>query len=553
MNKRKGEKEKKRKRENVPDEEFQPETSNSETKKISSSPFLPFSFSLLHLLITLPLAYFLNIWADEASTLYTTENGLSQAFQNVLADEKQAPLYFLFLSIWRELNSSIFFARLPSIIFSALAIKFFFDLARKFFDKKAAIFITAFFALHPFLIWASLEIRVSSLIVLLSVLLLKFFTEGFWDSHAEAQRSQKRAQIFYVLTAIVALYTNYYLGFLLVGGFIALLVFRKFAKARQYFLQMLFVGLTILPLVWAIKQQFGVNTAGFQPDKSIVEGLQILWNHFLRFVFPTELFTPEEQTWISFCRVWLVRVGIAAVAVLFARQIYKLRQTLRAAQKDNGSIRFSTIYFDPNILLFGVIAATVGAFLFAAYFLLGANYVEMRHATVLFVPCILFVFTFLINVLPRSTWIFFAPVFAILFSYSLFTLYPNAAKRGDWARVGAFIERREKPHQPIIVFTAFDALCLPYNYKGANKILPDERFFDWEIESEAGSAGAWRAQTAFIISEVPAEAEEIWLLTNDKCAEKSSCEPLENFVKANYTIIEEKDFYKEKVRLLRKK
>ena len=28
----------------------------------------------LHLVITLPFAYFLNVWADEASTLATTEN-----------------------------------------------------------------------------------------------------------------------------------------------------------------------------------------------------------------------------------------------------------------------------------------------------------------------------------------------------------------------------------------------------------------------------------------------------------------------------------------------
>ncbi|HVE58650.1 MAG TPA: hypothetical protein VNB22_17590, partial [Pyrinomonadaceae bacterium] len=69
----------------------------------------------------------------------------------------------------------------------------------------------------------------------------------------------------------------------------------------------------------------------------------------------------------------------------------------------------------------------------------------------------------------------------------------------------------------------------------------------------AGSADSWRRQTAFIISEIPLDAKEIWLLTNEKCAVKDACAPLENFVAANYTIIEEKDFYKEKVRLLRKK
>ena len=103
------------------------------------------------------------------------------------------------------------------------------------------------------------------------------------------------------------------------------------------------------------------------------------------------------------------------------------------------------------------------------------------------------------------------------------------------------------------MFKAFDALALAYYYKGANKILPDERLFDWELEAEAGSAESWRGQTGFIISEIPPDAPEIWLLTNEKCAVKDACRPLENFVAANYTVISEKDFYKEKVRLLRKR
>jgi hypothetical protein len=312
--------------------------------------------------------------------------------------------------------------------------------------------------------------------------------------------------------------------------------------------------LTILPLVWAIKQQFAVNTGGFQPAKSLTEGLQLLWNHFLTFVFPTEIFSPDAQTTRSFLRVWLVRFAIAAVVFLYARHFYKIRRIRRAGKPDDdGAIRFTIFDFDGRILLFGIIAAVVGLSLLAAYFLLGAKFVELRHATVLFVPCVLFVFTVLINVLPRRAWMAFALVFVLLFSYSIYTLYPNLTKRGDWARVGAFLEQNEKPNQPVIVFTAFDALALPYYYKGANKILPGEKLFDWELEAAAGSPQSWEKQTAFIISEIPPDAEEIWLLTNEKCAVKEACRPLENFLAANYTVISEQDFYKEKIRLLRKK
>lgn len=504
----------------------------------------------LHLLIALPLGYFLNIWVDEASSLYTTENGFLYAWQNAFTIERQAPFYFWILSLWRDINHSVFFARSLSVIFSVLAIVFFFRLARKFYDEKPAIFITAIFALHPFLIWASLEIRVYSLVILLSVLLLNFLAESHTLTDED---SQMRQRFFFIPAAIIALYTNYYLGFLLAGCFAALLVLRKFSQARKFFVQMLFVALLTAPLVWQIRLQFAANTTGVLGEKSIVEVLQILWNHFLTFVFPTELFTVEEQTWISFLRVWLIRLAIILVVFLLFKPLYKIWKTVHTKRNNSELIGFTVIDFDKDILLFGTISAVIFTFLVAAYFLLGTIYVELRHAAVLFVPLILFVFAILKNILPRRSWIIFAVIYFLLFSYSIYSLYPNLTKRGDWARVGTFIEQNEKPDQPIIIFTTFDAISLPYYYKGKNKILPDERFFSFEIEDKVGSANSWRKQTEFIISEIPPDAKEIWLLTNDKCSFGDACLPLENFIEANYNTVETKDFYLEKVRLLRKK
>jgi uncharacterized membrane protein len=498
----------------------------------------------LHLAIVLPLAYVLNIWADEASTLYTTENGYLSAFQTALADEKQAPLYFWILSVWREIDDSIFFARLFSVICSISAIKVFYDLARKFFDSKAVLFITAFFAFHPYLIWASAEIRVYSLVILLTVLLLKFFYEGYFETeenfHAKAQSAQNKQQIYFILTAIVALYSNYYLGFLLAGCFFALIVCGKFQKAKTYFLQMILVGVVFLPLLWAIGQQFSANTSGFRAEKSLLEGMRILWNFFLTFLLPTEIFPEEESTLVSIFRVWLARFAILAAIVFFVK---KRRN------------------FHKETLVFGTIAATIFAFLLAAYFLLGPIYVGIRHAAVAFAPLILFAGLILREIFRSNekkannfNFLFFAAAlfFASLFIYSIFALYPNLSKRGDWARIADFIERNEKPNQPIVIFTTFDALALPYHYRGVNKILPDEKFFEWEFEAEIGNPESLKRQTEFIISEIPADAKEIWLATNEKCEIKQTCQPLENFVRANYTIVETKDFYKEKLFLLRK-
>jgi hypothetical protein len=59
--------------------------------------------------------------------------------------------------------------------------------------------------------------------------------------------------------------------------------------------------------------------------------------------------------------------------------------------------------------------------------------------------------------------------------------------------------------------------------------------------------------TAYTISVIPKDAQEVWLMNMDICETSKACLPLEKFVKENYTIIETKDFYKEQIRLLRKK
>lgn len=499
----------------------------------------------LHLAVALPLAFYLNIWVDEASTLYTTQNGFLRTFDNLFEQEKQAPLYFLLMSLWRKINDSIFFARLFSIFCSTLAIKFFFDLARKIWDEKPAFFVTAFFALHPFLFWASLEIRLYSLVILLTALLINFFYDGYFDREITSRKgakAQKKAQIYFVLTALAALYTNYYLGFLLVGCFVALLVLRRWQEAKSYFMQMLFVSLAILPLLWIVQQQFSVRVVHFQAERSLTEGLSVFWNHFLTFALPTEIFPSEEVSAFSVVRIWIARIAVLAILII--------------SLKNRGK------NLDEKTFAFGAISAITVVFLLFVYFQLGHGYVEIRHAAVFFVPLILFIASIISPQRHRYTekskisYYFptaLAVLCAVFFSYSLFTLYPNLAKRGDWMRVAAFIEQREKANQPVILFQAYDAIALPYHYKGVNQILPDEKFFAFDLETKPGSASSFRSQIDFIISEIPAGAQEIWLLTNEKCAVKEACQPLENFVGANYTIVEEKNFYKERVRLLRRK
>lgn len=491
---------------------------------------------ILHAVIALPLAYSLNVWVDEASTLFTTSNGVTVAFSGLFTDEKQAPLYFLLLSLWRSIDHSIFFARLFSVVCSLLAIVIFFRLARKLWDRRNALTMTALFAFHPFLFWASLEIRLYSFVILLTCLLFNFFVDGFLSdaSGSDALSQQRRrAQIFFALTASVSLYTNYYLGFPLVGGLAALLLTKKWDAAKKYVLLMLAIGVSILPLFYIASLQFADRTASFHDPTSIGEALRIVWNHFLTFALPTEIYTPEEQTTFSLVRLWIVRISIAGTLIIF------IRTKFRDLEK--------------QIIAFAAISAVSAAFLIFVYFQLGSAYVEIRHAAVYFVSIFVFVGALAAKLIPDKLRPFALLIVLTFYGYSLISVYPGNVKRGDWENAAAYISYHESPKQPIMIFPVYETVALPQYYKGVNEILPDEKRFSFFAEDASGSAGRYEGQIRFLISEIPVDAREIWLLTGDACSIGEACAPLEKFVEANYTLVQEQDLYREKVRLLRKK
>ena len=492
---------------------------------------------VLHLLIVLPLAWYLNIWADEASTLYSTQHGIVETFQHAAAVERQAPLYFWVMSLWRSIDGSIFFARIFSIICTVAAIKLFSGFTQRILPARAALLATAFLALHPVLIWAALEIRVYAMLMLISIALIRCFYDGFFVDDSTSKRASR---VWLFVLSIVAVYTNYYLGFLLVGCFTGLLVTRRWREARDYLVLMTGVGIAFLPLVFTFRSQFAVNTSGFYEERTLPDGLRRIWGHFLTYVLPADIVPREDPTPVSIARLWIVRamIVIAAISAFLRRK-----------------------RIQPQTLAFGAIVCTILGCLLLAYFLVGTWLVALRHASVLFVPLIIFL-ALLINDLfsgesrGRLSWSSIAaPVFGMLvlgsFSYSLVNLCPNTAKRGDWARVGAYIQQHETPDQPIVIFHTYDALVLPYHYSGVNRILPDERYFDFDFGTP--NQELIKERTAFTISKIPPEASEVWLIENDECKAPQICDQFNAYVAANYEVVDERDFYMQNLQLLRRK
>ena len=271
------------------------------------SMFNNFSFNksslsviFLHLLITINLSYFLNIWADESFTLQTTSKSIGYAYKQALFFESQAPFYFCLLSIWRSLSNSIFWARIFSVLCITITLILIPFLSRNFFEKINPTVILIIVAFNPFVIWAATEIRCYALVILLSALLLLLFYKVFFCDEISIFSIGA-----YTVVSIIALYTQYYLGFLLFSNAVVLLLFKKWKPLVNYFLSMAIVLIAFLPIVFELMNQ--VNTL-IDYDIGILsplEKLKVIITRYEDYLWSRNDLPPESRWILRFIVLFL--------------------------------------------------------------------------------------------------------------------------------------------------------------------------------------------------------------------------------------------------------
>src|SRR5580704_14874814 len=256
----------------------------------------------LNLAVTLPLAYILNIWQDEAYTLQTTGRSLLYAFTQALSFEQNAPLYFVFLTAWRHMGTSIFFLRLPSILCIALAIALVPELSRRYIPSIDPGLATLVAAWNPFVIWAAVEMRVYALVILLSALLLLSFFDAFL-----ARRPSKVSAVAYAVCCVLALYTQYYLGFLIAAQGLTLLLLAR-RQVGRFALCAAAAGLAFAPMLAIVPAQVQNFKSAFTPP-SFPRAVEVLGAILARYALPLSF--PHAKL------AYLV-VAIAAIAAAVA-------------------------------------------------------------------------------------------------------------------------------------------------------------------------------------------------------------------------------------------
>jgi hypothetical protein len=271
---------------------------------------------------------------------------------------------------------------------------------------------------------------------LLSALLLLTFSDAFL-----ARSPYKGSAFAYGICCILALYTQYYLGFLIAAQALTLLAYRRQAILR-YALCAAAAALAFSPMLAIVPRQVHNFKSAFTPP-TFFGAFKVLFGILAHYLLPLPI--PHAKA-----AYLVLAVGAIATAVAMHRNL---------RVPDNAAILLITAW---TVTFFAVVSYATGV------------PVYNRHAASLYLPSVLSVFaafTFLDQSYLRRAAIAWSCLVLAASTVALGKTYAPLAKPGDWMRLTAYLAAHERPHEPILVFEAENALPLAYYYRGPNRIV----------------------------------------------------------------------------------
>lgn len=348
------------------------EETNVETlkdKKISPSPFLPFSLSLFALVYILLRFWHLTdscLWFDEIFGIHAAELSWAEMFNFVARDLIHPPLFYFFLKIWLLIGGDgLFWVRGFPVLFSILALVPFYFLCRQL--KLNYLIMTtalAFLACNGALIKYSQEVRMYSLVLFFALFSMWFFTRFL--------HLGKNIRLLTIVNVLL-IYTHYFGWFVVLAEVISILVLQRI-KIRQILIMFGITLLSFAPWIFAIFRASQINSdvsqnIGWIPKPNLQQIIIFFFDLVEPFYFQSSSAEPHSNFYIV----------IPILLIIAGAKIYYLTN-------------FNTVNEPPRQdfwMLYFFIAIPIFLALLLSW-ILPFSIWETRHLIIVFVPIAIF-------------------------------------------------------------------------------------------------------------------------------------------------------------------
>jgi hypothetical protein len=375
--------------------------------------------------------------------------------------------------------------------------------------------------------WIRTSVTIVSWRLFLSSLLLLLLHDGFLRPD-----TRSRSRWLYALVSVAALYTQYYLGFLLVANAAGLLAARRWRPLAQYLGIMLGVGLAFAPMAAVVLSQVSEHTGTLINDATPVNALLSISYIAQEMVVP--IYGFRSLRWLALVAPILAAAGLILI--------------------------WCRSRVGPRELALWATLAVAASMYAAAILISGIDLVTIRHCVGLFVVLNLVSLSVIALLDPaRRRWALSVWILLVLCisGFELDRMNRPLANSGDWRRVAAFIQEREQEGQPILVFPADEALPFELHYSGINSIIPVPRPADFK--GLHGSVLHSEEDVASAVATVPGEHEELWVISTMRPGSDSfisveyNSRYLLEYLGKRYRRTTGKDFLGSELMLVRKK
>jgi len=469
------------------------------------------------------LAAFLNVWEDELYTLNTTSKNLQYALHQSTHFELQPPVYFLLLTIWRSISASIFWARAFSILMVALSQVLLYNFTKKLSTPKIAAIFSIFFLINPLTIFTALEIRPYALVLFLSMAITVLFYNTYYSN-----RTSALSRVTFILTAFAALFTQYYLGFLLFANSIVLIFTKKGKSLFYYLLDMAIPLIAIILYIPQIRLSLSLHADSITiPDRTTIENLTEVVKLLVQTSFG-RLFSfnlSVQSYWF-----WIFK-GVIVVLFLVSIQFSRMKDGLRKMY--------------PFILIF-----TILYFFFVCLFwMFGDTGVANKYTTVMFVPVFMTMILMFIYLIKPRFLTFWIVILTVVNLGANFQTYHNLYKVNDYRSLSLYLAENEHKIEPIFVYRNIAAENLELYYRGENEIVPVPKAFSY---NEGFGPDCWKItqQDIILINEKMLRFPSFYVIIerSNLSGVRESEGVFMDFLKANFLLVEDKSF-KEGIKL----
>lgn len=421
-----------------------------EMKILRVENLLFYIFLLLYLFYLVFLSYKLGLSYDEPFSLNTTDNKLTTVIRLSYYFEGQPPAYFIILSVWRKINDSILFARLLSIIFTLFSAMFLNKIISEIFDKTYSKWIIVLFLINPYTVWASLEIRLYAMLILLTLIYSYLFCLIYFHK-------KTKLNIVLVIVGIIGVYTQYYFVFLIIAFSVLLLYRKDWNSLVNYFILSTCIAFMFIPNLLFIRDQYSMHD-DIYGNSSFIERSRPIVSSLGSFLLPAH----EELGKIL---RWTLRL---IFVVLFGFSLIKSN----IQNKNHIVIRLN------YILIISLFLSFVFIILYGA-----TSLIFRRHYLTLAFPFYT-ILLFHFGISLRKPNRLYALYFAYLF-FSTVYQYKSPYLKSFNYNLTNYIYEIQSSKEPILVQDRTFAIGFAYYYKGKNHIIPiPELRFDYNFYND---------------------------------------------------------------------